>query len=495
MSEAPDHTASIADWVEILNRQELGAVTATVQRLQSVLSNDRASLQDLSRALQQDPETTAKVLRVANSPAYLTGPEPVTSVARACSLMGLDTIRNISVTNRLLEVLLSEHDLPAKIRERLLTRVAASLHAAVLARQVLKGQDAVLREGIFIAAMLDGIGECAFWSSRLPESLALDARLQEPGCDPDEAIRRVIGGSFRELAQALVASWRLAATPDGVEGAGAGKQDTARTIRLCNDLAEALASEGWQSSIARRCISDIADALAIAPDEAGMRLNAWSKLAEELAGCYGVGVLGRRMVYRPFEEAMRRRAQSPGGPVRAVGTVSNPPRQARALREMSNAARDGKGAMGVIQALAEGVAEGIGLERVVVALLGADRKSLQMRISLGENQGTWGPQFRFGPAELQRGPLRECLTENRCVHVSAKTMSGPGSTVPNLLVRFATAQDFMVGPLVAGTRAIGVVYGDRAPSATPIETEDLEALSRMLDHLGSLLAALQRGNA
>lgn len=168
MSGSQEGHTSIAEWVEILNRQELGVVTATVQRVQSVLSNDRSSLQELSRALQQDPDTTAKVLRVANSPAYLTGPEPVTSVARACSLMGLDTIRNISVTNRLLEVLLSEHDLPARIRERLLTRVAASLHAAVLARQVLKGQDTVLREGIFIAALLDGIGECAFWSSRVP---------------------------------------------------------------------------------------------------------------------------------------------------------------------------------------------------------------------------------------------------------------------------------------------------------------------------------------
>lgn len=184
MPDLADNARKTADWIELLNRDELGVMTATVQRVQSVLVNERSSLQDVSRALRQDPETTAKVLKVANSPAYLTGPEPVTSILRASSLMGLDTIRNICVTNRLLEVLDAEHDLPEPIRERLLTRVAASLHAAVLARQILKGRDVIVREGVFIAALLDGIGECAFWSSRLPETLTLDASLQVPGCAP-----------------------------------------------------------------------------------------------------------------------------------------------------------------------------------------------------------------------------------------------------------------------------------------------------------------------
>ena len=93
---------------------------------------------------------------------------------------------------------------------------------------------------------------------------------------------------------------------------------------------------------------------------------------------------------------------------------------------MSNAARDGKGAMGVIQALAEGVAEGIGLERVVVALLGADRKSLQMRIALGERQwNLWGMSYgsRIGFRYAQEYPTR------------LRTLVLDGSWAPNLTVR------------------------------------------------------------
>jgi HDOD domain len=494
MSEHDETPTKTTDWVEILNRQELGVVTATVQRVQAVLANDRSSLQDLSKALHQDPETTAKVLRVANSPAYMTGPEPVTSVVRASSLMGLDTIRNICVTNRLLEVLLAEHDLPERIRDRLLTRVAASLHAAVLARQILKGQDAMIREGVFIAALLDGIGECAFWSSRLPETLTLDTALQEPGCDPEFAVRQLLGGTFRDLSRALVQSWGLTSVLDPADDDAGGATEFALVVRVANEIAEAVASEGWQSSAVRRRLPDIAEVMGIETDEAAIRLNAWSKLAEEIAGCYGVGALARRMVYRPFEEAARRRALAGNAPVRALGTVSNPPRQARALREMSAAAREGAGALVLIQKLAEGVEEGLGMERVVAALLTPDRKMLQMRIALGENNTTWAPAFRFelaGP----RGTFQECLSDNRCLHLGAREMQAPRSTVPRALVRFSTAQDFLLGPILVGARAIGALYCDRAPSATPIEPDEFEAFTRMLVHLGTLLGGMQRPNA
>lgn len=494
MPDLADNARKTADWIELLNRDELGVMTATVQRVQSVLVNERSSLQDVSRALRQDPETTAKVLKVANSPAYLTGPEPVTSILRASSLMGLDTIRNICVTNRLLEVLDAEHDLPEPIRERLLTRVAASLHAAVLARQILKGRDVIVREGVFIAALLDGIGECAFWSSRLPETLTLDASLQVPGCDPEQAVRELIGGSFRDLSRALVKSWGLRSVLECPNKDAAVAAEFAQVLRLANELAEAVANEGWQSSEVKRLLPDVAQTMGAEMDEASIRLNAWSRLAEELASCYGVGALARRMVYRPFEEAARRRAMTDGGPARAVGTVANPRRQARALREMSNAAREGAGPMVLIQRLAEGVEEGLGMERVVVALLTPDRKTLQMRFALGENNATWSPGFRFDLGGA-RGSFEDCLVAHACVHASAKDMRAPGSKVPRSLMRFSTAEDFLMGPIMAGTRSIGVLYCDRAPSATPIDQEELEAFTRMIEHLSGLLGGLKRSSS
>ena len=491
MSQMGEIPTSTTDWVEILNRQELGVVTATVQRVQSVLGNDRSSLQDLAKALQHDPATTAKVLKVANSPAYMTGPEPVTSIVRASSLMGLDTIRNICVTSRLLEVLLAESDIHERIRERLLTRIAASLHAAVLARQMMKGADVIVREGVFIAALLDGIGECAFWSSRLPEVLTLDATMNEPGADPEAAVRALIGGSFRDLSRALVSSWGLSSALEPANDDAGSATEFALVVRLSNEIAEAVASEGWQSSAVRRRLGDIAEILGVETDETAIRLNAWSKTAEELASCYGVGALARRMVYRPFEEAARRRALAGGGPPRALGTIANPPRQARALREMSSQAKEGAGAFVVIQMLAEGIHEGLGMERVVAALLTPDRKVLQMRFALGEGNATWGAAFRFelaGP----RGTLQECLIDHRCLHIDAKTMRAPKTPVPTALMRFATAQDFLLGPIMIGERCIGAIYCDRSPSATAIEPEDLAAFTVMIQHLGTLLGSLQR---
>lgn len=55
--------------------------------------NDEASLRALARIIEQDPALTGNLLRVANSPYYRAGSQPVESIERAITLMGTQGVR------------------------------------------------------------------------------------------------------------------------------------------------------------------------------------------------------------------------------------------------------------------------------------------------------------------------------------------------------------------------------------------------------------------
>ncbi|MBP9035320.1 MAG: HDOD domain-containing protein, partial [Pseudomonadales bacterium] len=76
----------IAGWVARINRTELATLNATVQGVQRVIGDRRSSFAQLSEVLLRDAALSARLLKVANSPAYGVSAEPVTTVTRAATL-------------------------------------------------------------------------------------------------------------------------------------------------------------------------------------------------------------------------------------------------------------------------------------------------------------------------------------------------------------------------------------------------------------------------
>ena len=171
----------IAGWVARINHSALGTLGATVRELQRVVGDQRSSFAQLSEVVQRDAALSARLLKIANSPAYVVSAELVTTVARAATLLGFDTVRSICITSRLLDTLLGAGGLAPDVAGRLLDRIAITLHAATQARMMMGGAAESTREEVFLAAVLGGIGESAFWSLPDPEVAALHETLSARG--------------------------------------------------------------------------------------------------------------------------------------------------------------------------------------------------------------------------------------------------------------------------------------------------------------------------
>jgi len=67
-------------------------------KLLATVNDNEATLAEMSRIIAQDPALTGNLLRIANSPIYRSSSQPVDSIDRAVTLVGVQGIRSIIAT-------------------------------------------------------------------------------------------------------------------------------------------------------------------------------------------------------------------------------------------------------------------------------------------------------------------------------------------------------------------------------------------------------------
>jgi HD-like signal output (HDOD) protein len=481
----------IAVWVARINRSELATLGATVQEVQRVIGDHRSSVAQLSEVVLRDAALSARLLKIANSPAYAVSAEPVTTVSRAATLLGFDAVRSICITSRLLDALLGAGGLAPGVADRMLDRIATALHAATQARMMMGGAAERTREEVFLSAVLGGIGESAFWSLPDPEVAELHATLSAPGCTHVAAIHDVVGGSFAGLSDALLRSWGLA---EAVDLAGTnGDERAAHALRLAGDLARQVAADGWRPRNLEQLFQRIAILMNVTEEDAAHRARDCARQAQELAACFGAGVLAQRMI-GSADNPPPAAGASASAPAMALPGRPDAARQAQALDDLAACAERGADINALLQVAMDGVHEGIGMDRTIAALLNPERGALQTRLWRGNGGREWSTAFRF-EVSPGRNIFHECVTGLTHFRFDAAMPGAMHGLVPRELRRFAQGHDFMLAPIAVGSRAIGVLYADRGPSGRAIGEEDFAALRRLSQQLGLSLLRITKRDA
>jgi HDOD domain len=500
MQQDTGNSSRLDEWVERINARDMKTMTATVKRVQSIVGNDRSSLQALTEALESDPELSEKILRIMNTPMYLTSPDPVTSVSRAATVIGFDAIRNICITNRILESLMGTEGTPQTVQYRLLRRTAASLHAAVQARSLLREAPIRVREEAFLAALFEQIGESTFWSLGSEEALTLDRVLRKSDVDIDGHATPILGGTFRDLSAALTRSWGIGGVEDMSSHETASGLTLPAAIRLGNDIADCVVREGWHSSRLQRLMPRIGVALGIDESDAERLVRNAGTEAENMAHCYGVGTLARRMSYQPSTEHRLLESHNPGNnpnaqpsripakPKAAPGSADFSVQQT-VLNQMKTMLASDPDINAMMQTAMDGVQRGIGMDRTVVGLLSEDRRHVRTRFFLGEDGERWSKQFRFD-VPVTKSLMRECVNDYQLFHYNAQEPGAVAKLVPVEMMRFCGGKDFMIAPILVKARCIGVIYADRFFCDVPISQGDFDAFSKFAQQLRICLGVI-----
>ena len=469
-------------WVDRLNQSELPALASVVKDLQRLAVHEHASVQQLADVLLRDASLTSKVLRVGNSSYYNPSQETIKTISRAIVMIGFENVRLISLSVTLIDSLLERAP-----REQLLELLARSFHAAVQARNIAGYVLSRHEEEVFIAALLYNIGELAFWGCGGEQVDELALQLAQPGIKADEAVQGVLGTSFRQLSLGLVRSWNLGELTSLAHSQAASSDPAARAVALGVQISEA-ALGGWECSRMAALTKAVAEFTGVEEADALQQILASADETVQVATTFGASRLGRLIPSTDPEQIRLQQAQR-----QAALLQPNLLLMQQSLQDLGMMANGGGDPGLILDTLLKGLHCGVGLERVMVAVLADQQTRFKARCAVGEETQAWLEGFIL-PADQPEQPhvFSYALRHRQPLWMGVPASYNLADLVTQPLRQWFGSGMFFIAPLMAGAREIGVIYGDCRLSGRALKHEQFVAFQRFTQLTGRCLESLSK---
>jgi len=186
-------------------KTDFPALGSSITRIQSLSASETESLHTLCDEILKDVALTQKLLRVVNAARYRdAGMDPVSTVSRAVTLVGMAGIRNVALSLMLVEHMEDKHH-ARQLKEEFLRTVMSGTVASELCANPRQAEEA------FVAALFRNLGRLLV-EYYLPEdaSQVRDLVKGSKGAISDEdASIRVMGMGFESLGLAVGKEWGL----------------------------------------------------------------------------------------------------------------------------------------------------------------------------------------------------------------------------------------------------------------------------------------------
>jgi putative nucleotidyltransferase with HDIG domain len=200
------NTAELTPQGLVASIQDLVTLPDVAMRIARMVNDPDSSAADIGREVSKDPALTARLLRIANSPA-LGQNGKIATISRAITLLGVRQVRDLTVGLTAVRTF-------DGIGNELVTMASFWRHSvlcAVAATQIAERRKGSRDDSPFIAGLLHDIGQLVLYS-RAPE-LARRALLMSVD-DPDDmglylCERELMGFDHAAVGVALARNWQL----------------------------------------------------------------------------------------------------------------------------------------------------------------------------------------------------------------------------------------------------------------------------------------------
>jgi eukaryotic-like serine/threonine-protein kinase len=505
-------------------RSDFPALSDSVIRIQRVADADSASVGALTAEILKDPALTQKLLRIVNS-AYFTRGERgnVSTVSRAVTLLGFNSVRNIATSLVLLDHLRDKNQ-AASLMDELLRSLLAGTLAGELAT------NARDREEVFIGSMFQHLGRLVAGFYFPTESQRIkEERKHDPSPEAEERIaHRVLGVSHEQLGQAVALMWGLPehlrrgmVRPDGPTPSRpvpAGLEQQRWISRLANDLSELLMVHEWPQAqprlaeIARReahaiglKVSEVeqavhractqfnllADALNVrfAPSSPVARLlSAAARVAQQPQDTWTLlGGGGHTHAVADFSESTQAQLEAPRDPRQPnLNPLQSQAVLVAGVQDVTQAQLEGRRLTEQVQIILETLYRALELRCVVLALRDATGEYLVGKLGLGVHHKL--------VVQALRVPLKQPNDLFAAVCKRGADTLITDATEPRMAARmpgwFPSLQvgSFILLPLARDEQTLGLIYGDHErPGALNVNEAQLSLIRTLRNQAAMVL--------
>jgi len=524
----------------IRHKGEFPALSATISAVNRAASSDREPVAVLCNSILKDFALTGRLLKIVNASNLNQFGGAIGTVSRAISILGYDTVRNVSMS-----LLLFEHMHDRSNALALKDQVVAVYFSGLLARELHDRADLRDAEQAFICAMFRRLGKLLATFYLYDEAQIVERNLPSRGGDEERASREVLGVSYEELGVGVAKAWNL---PDDIIDSmrlitsplkkcpGPHNEKLRMVAGLANELADVIqeaddstrkerltalvARYGPATGITERvltaAVQECSDALMRDADALGrgvsrngflQKARAWRSGPDRAVGIAaagaqptppassaGLAVKGANAETLPaaaqaIAETQRLVADSslashPEGPASETSGPAEPGRRQAALaagvQDITNTLVGEHTLNDVLRIILETMYRAIGFDRVLLFTLDARQQSLRCRFGFG----TDAEQIVHKAVSIPLDGVRDLFYAAAVMGADLCIQDVESDKVkPHVPAWYRTsigARGMVLLPIVDRKRTVGLIYADsNSPATLHFSSEELGLLKTL----------------
>lgn len=482
MTDSGQSTATtinaVDEWAAKLSDMVFPIFEKTATQLAEIDESSGGSMDRVCHDVLLDAGAVLALLRKANSMTRGPLASDVTTAENAAMMIGLHNLKSLPA--KLPRIQVPAED---KFERGFLQIVSRAYHAGYQAYEFAARRADMTPKEVFVAAFMHDIGKMALWLNGGDEMLQIQKMVFEKHMPLDEAQYVVLGFSVDELSLALARRWGLPELAKDALHAEKASNPRVLGIKLAVQLSR-YAERSWYSEKACECIENIAEYLEMSYEStvSFVHDNAIKSAREtEHIGVWHAAA-NLPLIYVPEVE------EQTGEGVVAVDEQTNEAApvhfclmpQQDIYQDVENRIRKFSNISNVYELLElamHGYHEGLGLNRVVFAMLSKDRTQLQARHLAGTDNDPMFSQFaiQLEPANL----FTHIMKKQQSVWINDENRQRFFPLVPTEVRRLIKTDSFMASSIFAKDKSVGLIYADRHLGDSHLDSHAYDRFKRL----------------
>jgi HD-like signal output (HDOD) protein len=454
LTQSQQNPKSIEEWTKVLCEQEMPIFSNTANNIYATLNDTKKGAMELASIILQDPNLTTKLLKVSNSSYYNPSRQKMNTVSRAIVILGAEVIRELTLACSFFESILSEDNKAQANHE-----IANAIHAAVQAKALAIATNDPSPEEVFIAALLHKIGNIAFWCFSQKQGIQINELIQSGNFSASEAEKKVLGFTLSQLSKSLSKTWRLRGLIEEAIKMPNANNKRVQFVQLGHETRQAIKS-GWDSEAMQLCIKKQSMLTGQNGNEIKTHIKQCMASAVAIAKQFGAHDASE------FIDSTARTQQP-------VETEANPALDKKQIQfhiseEITDHISGTINLNMLFEQVLEGIHRGIGMDRTLFMLLGANKQELREKLSLGWQKTSQRDKIQVINNDKPNLFFYTLLTTD-CLWANRQQHSG---LYDQQLVKTFGRSECFVLPIQTKNKVIGLIYCDRAINHAPLTKDD-----------------------
>ncbi len=478
-----EESKTLEDWVALISDEENAPLGAYVVKLiNSNVSDPNLNFEEAQKILEKSLLKN-KLLRMADT-VYLTPVDTtLNSIQRAIVILGFQSLRNMGLI-----LAIYNHIIDISNDETMLREIVFSIHAALLSAAIAQRKAKILNsEPVVVAALSFSLGKILFQFFG-GETAKQYNELIENSSMEEEAEKELIGFLVKDLSTEFAKLWNLGNLAQNIYEKP-NSENIINASLIAIEVADKL-RQGWENDSAIEAMKKMESYLGCSSaDVRSIILESIENVLEEVA-LFGIP---RLMDYVPMPVAEEELVDDDSNnDMEHVLPISSRIKATVQQLSILVSGRNPPSVNDVMNVGLKGIYDGVDFDRVLFALLSADRKILNAKAILEKQKTDLLQNFHFELTAPEGWLFQHILRERRSAWLGGKSEVVLRKYRNSDFNRRIGKGQFFAAPLIQDGKAIGVYYADRQISSRMLDTRSYDAFSELCTSINETIELIRK---